>query len=105
GTEDQKFGLSLTDGSAQHAIARVLGQPQLEMTGLHCHIGSQITDIKPYLVAVRRMVGLMARIKDSHGVTFAELDLGGGHGVAYRPGEPALDPTALARRLTAELTA
>lgn len=105
GTEDQKFGLSLTDGSAQHAIARVLGQPQLEMTGLHCHIGSQITDIKPYLVAVRRMVGLMARVKDSHGVTFPELDLGGGHGVAYRPGEPALDPTALARRLTAELTA
>ncbi|MFD4001414.1 diaminopimelate decarboxylase [Streptomyces rubiginosohelvolus] len=104
GTDGQKFGLSLTDGSAQHAIARVLGQPQLELTGLHCHIGSQITDVKPYLVAVRRMVGLMARIKESHGVTLPELDLGGGHGVAYRPGEPALDLTALARRLTAELT-
>lgn len=103
GTDGQKFGLSLTDGSAQHAIARVLGQPQLELTGLHCHIGSQITDVKPYLVAVRRMVGLMARIKESHGVTFSELDMGGGHGVAYRPGEAALDLTALARRLGAEL--
>uniref|UniRef100_UPI000D1CCA95 diaminopimelate decarboxylase n=1 Tax=Streptomyces sp. rh195 TaxID=2034271 RepID=UPI000D1CCA95 len=103
GTDGQKFGLSLTDGSAQHAIARVLGQPQLELTGLHCHIGSQITDAKPYLVAVRRMVGLMARVKDSHGVTFSELDMGGGHGVAYRPGEAALDLTALARRLGAEL--
>ncbi|MFF9918099.1 diaminopimelate decarboxylase [Streptomyces globisporus] len=105
GTDGQKFGLSLTDGSAQHAVARVLGQPQLELTGLHCHIGSQITDVKPYLVAVRRMVGLMARIKESHGVTLPELDLGGGHAVAYRPGEPALDPTALARRLYAELAA
>ncbi|MFJ9620690.1 diaminopimelate decarboxylase [Streptomyces sp. NPDC101181] len=103
GTDGQKFGLSLTDGSAQHAIARVLGQPQLELTGLHCHIGSQITEVKPYLVAVRRMVGLMARVRESHGVTFPELDLGGGHGVAYRPGEPALDVAALARRLNAEL--
>ncbi|MFJ6514593.1 diaminopimelate decarboxylase [Streptomyces sp. NPDC091406] len=105
GTDGQKFGLSLTDGSAQHAIARVLGQHQLELTGLHCHIGSQITDVKPYLVAVRRMVGLMARVRESHGVTFPELDLGGGHGIAYRPGEPALDLTALARRLKAELSA
>ncbi|MFE2974035.1 diaminopimelate decarboxylase [Streptomyces sp. NPDC059258] len=105
GTDGQKFGLSLTDGSAQHAIARVLGQHQLELTGLHCHIGSQITDVKPYLVAVRRMVGLMARVRESHGVTFPELDLGGGHGIAYRPGEPALDLTALARRLNAELSA
>ncbi|MFJ7631224.1 diaminopimelate decarboxylase [Streptomyces sp. NPDC097595] len=105
GTDDQKFGLSLTDGSAQHAVARLLGQSQLELTGLHCHIGSQISDVKPYLVAVRRMVGLMARIRDSHGVTLAELDMGGGHGVAYRPGDPALDLPSLARRLRAELTA
>ncbi|MFD3872733.1 diaminopimelate decarboxylase [Streptomyces sp. NPDC058623] len=103
GGEGQKFGLSLTDGSAQHAIARVLGLPQLELTGLHCHIGSQITEVKPYVVAVRRMVGLMARVRDAHGVALPELDVGGGHGIAYRPGEPALDVTALAGRLRAEL--
>ncbi|MFE5519569.1 diaminopimelate decarboxylase [Streptomyces virginiae] len=103
GTEDQKFGLSLADGSAQDAIARVLGQPQLELTGLHCHIGSQITEVEPYLVALRRMVGLMARIRDAHGVVLPELDMGGGHGIAYRPGESALDLTALARGLRAEL--
>ncbi|MDX3533250.1 diaminopimelate decarboxylase [Streptomyces sp. MB09-01] len=103
GTDDQKFGLSLTDGGAQHAITRILSQPQLELTGLHCHIGSQITEVKPYLVALRRMVGLMARIRDAHGIVLPELDMGGGHGIAYRPGEPALDLTALARRLRAEL--
>lgn len=104
GTEDQKFGLSLTDGQAHHAIAGVLGQPQLELTGLHCHIGSQVTNAKPYIVAVRRMVGLMARVRDTHGVVLSELDMGGGHGIAYRPGEAALDITALARRMRAELS-
>ncbi len=60
--------------------------------------------MKPYLVALRRMVGLMARIRDAHGIVLPELDMGGGHGIAYRPGEPALDVTALALRLRAELT-
>lgn len=103
GSDDQKFGLSLRDGHAQHALARILGQPRLRLTGLHCHLGSQITDVKPYLVAVRRLVGLMARTRDAHGVVLTELDLGGGHGIAYRPGDPALDLPALARRVRAEL--
>ncbi|MFE6622704.1 diaminopimelate decarboxylase [Streptomyces sp. NPDC057740] len=103
GTEDQKFGLSIRDGYAQHAIARILDQPQLRLTGLHCHLGSQITGVKPYIAAVRRMVGLMARLHEQHGLALPELDLGGGHGIAYRPGEPALDVTALARKVRAEL--
>ncbi|MEU2455972.1 diaminopimelate decarboxylase [Streptomyces sp. NPDC012765] len=103
GTDGQKFGLALSDGSAQHAIARILGQPQLELTGLHCHIGSQITEVKPYVAAVRRMVGLMARVRDAHSIVLPELDMGGGHGIAYRPGDPSLDRAALARRLRGEL--
>ncbi|WP_432153499.1 diaminopimelate decarboxylase [Streptomyces tricolor] len=103
GTDDQKFGLSIADGYAQHAITRILDQPQLDLTGLHCHLGSQITSVKPYLVAVRRLVGLMARLHEQHGLVLPELDLGGGHGIAYRPGEPALDLTALARKVRAEL--
>ncbi|MFG2556584.1 diaminopimelate decarboxylase [Streptomyces sp. NPDC048581] len=103
GTEDQKFGLSISDGYAQYAIARILDQPQLELTGLHCHLGSQITSVKPYLSAVRRIVGLMARLNEQHGLVLPELDLGGGHGIAYRPGEPALDLTTLARKVRSEL--
>ncbi|BBC92628.1 diaminopimelate decarboxylase [Streptomyces rochei] len=103
GTEDQKFGLSIRDGYALHALTRILDQPNLELTGLHCHLGSQITGVKPYLTAVRRMVGLMARLYGQYGVVLPELDLGGGHGIAYRPGEQALDLTSLARKVRAEL--
>ncbi|MFG2640591.1 diaminopimelate decarboxylase [Streptomyces sp. NPDC048370] len=103
GTEDQKFGLSIADGSAQHAIARVLGQPRLELVGLHCHIGSQITEVRPYVAAVRRMIGLMSRIKEQHGVELPQLNIGGGHGIAYRPGERSLDVSVLAGRVRAEL--
>ncbi|MER5760567.1 diaminopimelate decarboxylase [Streptomyces sp. NPDC002082] len=103
GTEDQKFGLSTTDGSAQHAITRVLAQPRLELVGLHCHIGSQITSVKPYVAAVRRMVGLMTQIRDHHGLELPQLNIGGGHAIAYRPGEDSLDPAALAARVRAEL--
>ena len=103
GTDDQKFGLSITDGSAQHAITRILDQPHLELVGLHCHIGSQIATTKPYVAAVRRMVGLLARIRDQHGVTLPQLDIGGGHAIAYRPGEERLDIPVLAGRVRAEL--
>lgn len=103
GTEDQKFGLSITDGSAQHAIGRILGQPHLELVGLHCHIGSQIGSAKPYVAAVRRLVGLMARVRDQHGVVLPQLDLGGGHAIAYRPGEESLNVSVLAGRIRAEL--
>ncbi|MFJ7159898.1 diaminopimelate decarboxylase [Streptomyces sp. NPDC101118] len=103
GTEGQKFGLSAADGSAQDAVARVLARPELELAGLHCHIGSQIASAEPYLAALRRMTGLLARIRDDHGVALPELDLGGGHGIAYRPGEPALAPDALAAALRTEL--
>ncbi|MFD3926028.1 diaminopimelate decarboxylase [Streptomyces sp. NPDC058614] len=103
GTEDQKFGLSITDGSAQHAVTRILDQPHLELVGLHCHIGSQVTTVKPYVAAVRRMVGLLARIRDQHGVTLPQLNIGGGHAIAYRPGEDSLDMGVLADRVRAEL--
>lgn len=103
GTDDQKFGLSLADGSAQHAIDRIVGQPHLELVGLHCHIGSQITSVRPYAAAVRRMVGLMAHVRDQHGLVLPQLDIGGGHAIAYRPGDKELDIRVLADRLGAEL--
>jgi diaminopimelate decarboxylase len=81
--EDQKFGFSLSSGAALEAARRVLMLPALELVGLHSHIGSQIFDTAGFEVAAHRIVGLLASIHDSLGVTLPELDLGGGLGIAY----------------------
>ncbi|WP_431607884.1 diaminopimelate decarboxylase [Streptomyces griseocarneus] len=103
GVDGQKFGLSLDRGEAADAVARVLGQPRLELMGLHCHLGSQIASVDPYTAAVRRLVPFLSTLRDLHGLTFPELDLGGGFAIAYRDDEDALDPGEYARRVSAEL--
>lgn len=103
GTEDQKFGLSIAGGDAEDAVVRVLGRPGLELVGLHCHLGSQIASTEPYGEAVRKVVAFLARLRDRHGLTLPELDLGGGFAAAYLPGDPAPSPAAYGRRITDEL--
>ncbi|WP_127782858.1 diaminopimelate decarboxylase [Rhodococcus sp. X156] len=105
GTDDQHFGLAPADGVLSAAVSRILAQPQLELVGLHCHLGSQITEIAPFLAAVTRMVSLTAMVRDRFGLVLPELDLGGGHGVAYRPGDPALDVAELGVQVTEALQA
>jgi diaminopimelate decarboxylase len=100
--EDQKFGFSLATGQAEAAVARVLADPRLRLVGLHSHIGSQIFDTGGFEVAAHRVVGLLARIRDSHGVELAEIDLGGGQGIAYVDGDdpqPAADVAARLREI------
>ncbi|WP_116214509.1 diaminopimelate decarboxylase [Streptomyces olivoreticuli] len=103
GVEGQKFGLPIAGGEAEDAVARILGQPRLELVGLHCHLGSQIAGLGPYVTAVRKLVALLAELRDRHAVTFPELDLGGGFAIAYREGDPVLDPSLYATRVTGEL--
>jgi diaminopimelate decarboxylase len=83
GQEDQKFGFSLASGAAAEAVRRILALPSLELVGLHCHIGSHIFDTRGFSLAAHRMVGLLAEVRDEHGVELPELDLGGGTGIAY----------------------
>ncbi|MFB8202581.1 diaminopimelate decarboxylase [Kitasatospora purpeofusca] len=105
GVDGQKFGFRIDGGDAADAVARILGQPGLRLTGLHCHLGSQITEAGPYLAAVDRLVELLAGIRDRHGVELPELDLGGGYGVRYLTGDAELDPERFAAELTARLAA
>ncbi|WP_327233739.1 diaminopimelate decarboxylase [Streptomyces sp. NBC_01317] len=100
GAEGQKFGLSIADGDAADAVARILGRPSLELVGPHCHLGSQITEAEPYAEAVRRVVAFLAALRDRHGVTLPELDLGGGFAVAYLPGDPAPAPGVYGQVIT-----
>jgi diaminopimelate decarboxylase len=95
--DDQKFGFPLASGAAAEAVRRVLGCPDLELTGLHSHIGSQITGAAQFGAAARLMVGLAAAIRDEHGVQIGELDLGGGFGIAYTAGDSPADPAAIAQ--------
>jgi diaminopimelate decarboxylase len=81
--DDQKFGFSLASGAADEAVRRVLACPDLELAGLHSHIGSQIFDTAGFEVAAHRVLELAVRIRDEHGVQIDELDLGGGFGIAY----------------------
>ncbi len=95
GVNDQKFGFTLGDGHAAEAVKRIVAHPLLTLAGLHCHIGSQITDPALYGEAIRRMVATMADIRADHGIILSELNLGGGHGVPYVGGDLELDPAAL----------
>jgi diaminopimelate decarboxylase len=78
------------------AVKRILDQPMLNLVGLHCHIGSQITDPRLFGDAIRTMVATMADIRRTHGVVLPELNIGGGHGVPYVSGDPELDLAELA---------
>ncbi|MEV0582186.1 diaminopimelate decarboxylase [Nonomuraea sp. NPDC050310] len=97
--DDQKFGLSLNTGAAAEAVRRILALPQLELVGLHSHIGSQIVDTAGFEVAARRLATLLVQIKEEHGVLLPELDLGGGYGIAYTPDDQAPDVKEIADSL------
>ncbi|HMA45732.1 MAG TPA: diaminopimelate decarboxylase [Frankiaceae bacterium] len=100
GQEDQKFGFSLASGAAAEAVRRVLtADGALELAGLHAHIGSQIFDTAGFRLAAHRMVGLLAAVRDGHGVELPELDLGGGLGIAYTSEDAPLEVGEVADRL------
>jgi len=97
--DDQKFGFSLSSGAADEAVRRVLAAPSLDFAGLHSHIGSQIYDTAGFDVAAHRVLELAARIRAEHGVHIGELDLGGGFGIAYVPGDDPADIKVVAQSL------
>jgi diaminopimelate decarboxylase len=97
GVSDQKFGFTLAGDHAAEAVKRVLAHPILDLVGLHCHIGSQVTDPALYGEAIHRLIAAMADIRARHGVILTELNLGGGHAIPYVPGDRELDLDALAR--------
>jgi diaminopimelate decarboxylase len=99
--DDQKFGFSLASGDADEAVRRILALPRLEFAGLHSHIGSQIFDTAGFEVAARRVLELAGRIHAEHGVHVADLDLGGGFGIAYVPEDDAPEIKNLASALRA----
>lgn len=83
GQIDSKFGFALETGEAFEAVKQAVACENVELSGLHCHIGSQIFDIAPFEEAARVMLAFIAKIKDELSYTVKELNLGGGFGIKY----------------------
>jgi diaminopimelate decarboxylase len=83
GQIDSKFGFALETGEAYEAVKKAITYDNVVLKELHCHIGSQIFDIDPFVTAAEIMVDFMGKIKDELGVVISELNLGGGFGIMY----------------------
>lgn len=107
--EDVKFGFSIASGAAWNAITQVRTHSSLELRGFHAHIGSQILETESFEISAQRLIELLAKYRDEYSAELPELDLGGGYGIAYLPGETNLDPAltmkALAEVVSSQCTA
>lgn len=83
GQIDSKFGFALETGEAFEAVKKAIECSHINLVGLHCHIGSQIFDIDPFVRAAEVMLTFIAKIKDELGFEVKELNLGGGFGIKY----------------------
>ena len=92
GQIESKFGFAPVGETIMNAVKLALDCENLNLKGLHCHIGSQIFETEPYKDAVEIMMNFMKEIKDQTGHIIPELDLGGGFGIHYtdedKPREP-----------------
>lgn len=88
--EDVKFGLSIANGAAWDAILKIKEEENLKLVGVHAHIGSQIFGTESFRMSAERLIGLLARYRDEFFEELGELDLGGGFGIAYLPGDTYL---------------
>ncbi|NWN47101.1 diaminopimelate decarboxylase [Pseudomonas sp. MAFF 301514] len=87
GLKENKFGIAIAD--AEDVYIRAAQLPNLEVLGVDCHIGSQLTSLPPFLDALDRLLALIDRLGEC-GIYLYHIDLGGGVGVRYRDEEPPL---------------
>ncbi|HHF5803671.1 TPA: diaminopimelate decarboxylase [Haemophilus influenzae] len=85
GLKENKFGVSVNEAREVYKLASTL--PNIKITGMDCHIGSQLTELQPFLDATDRLIVLMEQLKED-GITLKHLDLGGGLGVTYTDETP-----------------
>lgn len=83
GQIDCKFGFALENGEAIEAAKIATSMENVELVGIHCHIGSQIFETQPFVDAADIMIGLANDIKEKFGKTLSEINFGGGYGIKY----------------------
>mgnify|MGYP003396935802 CR=1 FL=1 len=101
GQIDSKFGLALETGEAFEAVKTAISFENINLKGLHCHIGSQIFEIEPFELAAKVMLNFIAKIKNELDYEISELDLGGGFGIKYVENDNPPDYEAYMQRVSA----
>jgi diaminopimelate decarboxylase len=90
--EDVKFGFSIASGDAQIAIDKCMAEKSLNLAGIHCHIGSQIFEVESFKLAAKRLIAVLAAVRDKYSKELPELNIGGGYGISYTNNETAISP-------------
>ncbi len=96
GLRESKFGIPIEDALENYFLARRL--PNVEILGIHKHIGSQITDLTPFIDALKRVI-ILAQDLRQHGIEIKHLDIGGGLGISYKGDEIPPDPAELSKAI------
>ena len=92
GNEKSKFGFGLSGGVAMEAVKKALSLKNLKLRGIHSHIGSQIFNVEPYEKLIGVQLKFLAEVKKNFGITPDWINIGGGLGVKYTPGD---NPTSI----------
>ncbi len=103
--DDSKFGVSIKTGEAFFAIEQMLADNNINMLGVHVHIGSQIFERTSYELAAKVMTDFLGEVKARLNVEFPELNMGGGFGIYYEGEDKKFDTAAYADHLSTLLTA
>ncbi len=101
GNIDSKFGFPLA--YSEEAVAKAMSMPNLNLIGLHFHIGSQISEVEPYQQAIEFILGFAAGMKEKHRFELKELDIGGGFAVQYTLNSPAPPVSTYAEAMTSSV--
>lgn len=101
GALDSKFGFALPIGQAEEAVKRAQAAPNLDLIGIHAHIGSQIFDIEPYVDTLDLLIAFAQEMVDKYGLSVQELSPGGGWGIRYTGADDPPPIEDLANTVTA----
>ena len=93
GQIDSKFGVALENGEAYEIHKLALSMSNIQIDGVHCHIGSQIFDVEPFCEAAKVMIGFIADLYDKLGIKVNILNLGGGFGIKYTATDDPIAPS------------
>lgn len=99
GLRESKFGFDVASGQAIDAYRTASKMKNVEVVGIHCHIGSGILETSPFEEAAERIMGLVAKLKADLGIDLKFIDFGGGLGIPYRPNDRELGPDKLASKV------